>query len=322
MARPLRIEYEGAFYHVTSRGNERKRIFSAKADYKQFKRYLKKAQEKYGCRLHSYVLMSNHYHLIIETPEGNLGKVMQYINGSYTNFFNRRRRRSGHLFQGRYKAILVDVDSYLLQLSRYIHLNPVRAGKVEQPEAYPYSSYHSFISKKGEEIITQDLIWGMISKDRRYGPSRYRSFVQGALGEELENPLKDVYAGSVLGGKAFIREALDKLKDDVYGSEEISHRKALQMRYEAEDILDMVSEHFGTSSEELLERKGNRRNLFIHLLKNKTGMTNKEIGEFVGGLSYSGVSRVEERFVEKLKINMRLSKDLKAMLGKMSNIKG
>jgi len=322
MARPLRIEYEGAFYHVTSRGNERKRIFSAKADYNQFKTYLKKAQEKYACRLHCYVLMQNHYHLVMETPEGNLSQVMQYLNGSYTSYFNRRRRRSGHLFQGRYKAILVDVDSYLLQLSRYIHLNPVRAGTVERPQNYPYSSYKSFISEKGEEIITRDLIWGMISKDRRSGPDRYRSFVEGALGSELENPLEKVYAGSVLGSKSFIREALDNLKDDVLQKEEVSHRKVLQTRYEAEEILHMVSEHFGIGSEKLIKRKGDGRNLIIHLLKNKTGMTNREIGEFMGGLSYSGVSRAEERFVRRLKKDRRVNKDLKAVLGKMANIKG
>jgi len=137
---------------VTSRGNERKRIFSAKADYNQFKSYLKKAQEKYGCRLHCYVLMQNHYHLLLETPHGNLGKVMHYLNGSYTGFFNRRTGRSGDLFQGRYKAILVDVDSYLLELSRYIHLNPVKAGIVEKPQDYPYSSYKSFIFNKGEDL--------------------------------------------------------------------------------------------------------------------------------------------------------------------------
>lgn len=270
MARPLRIEYEGAFYHVTSRGNERKRIFSAKADYNQFKRYLQKAQEKYGYRLHSYVLMQNHYHLIIETPEGNLSKVMQYINGSYTNFINHRKRRSGHLFQGRYKAILVDVDSYLLQLSQYVHLNPVLAGIVSQPEAYPYSSYKSFISKKGEEIVTRDLIWGMITKDGRLGPERYRFFVERALGSELKNPLEKVYAGSVLGGKLFIREALDKLKDDVFKREEVSHRKALQMPYDAEEIVQQVSQYFGTRFEELSKRRGYERDLMVHLLKNKT----------------------------------------------------
>jgi len=322
MARPLRIEYEGAFYHVTSRGNERRRIFLAKSDYNQFKRYLKGAQEKYGYHLHSYVLMSNHYHLIIETPERNLSKLMQYINGSYTNFFNRRTGRSGHLFQGRYKAILVDVDSYLLQLSRYIHLNPVRAGIVEQPQGYPHSSYKSFISKKGEEIITRDLIWRMISKDKRYGPSRYRSFVERELEWKLENPLEGVYAGLVLGGKSFIREALGRLKDNVYRREEVSHRRALQTRYEAEEIAELVSEHFGVSAEGLLGRRNDRRNLLIYLLKNQTGMTNKEIGEFVGGLSYSGVSRVEQRFVEKLKKHRALNKDLKAVLRKMSKVKG
>jgi REP element-mobilizing transposase RayT len=322
MARPLRIEYEGAFYHVTSRGNERKRIFAAKSDHRQFKKYLKEAQKKYGYHLHGYVLMSNHYHLIIETPEGNLSKVMQYINGSYTNFFNLRTRRSGHLFQGRYKAILVDVDNYLLQLSRYIHLNPIRAGIADRPEDYPHSSYKSFISKKGEEIVRRDLIWGLISKDKRYGPRRYRSFVQRGLDGNLENPLVGVYAGSVLGGKSFIRGALDRLKDNVYSREEISYRKALKTRYEAEEILDLVADHYDVGAKEVLERKGDWRDLFIHLLKNQTGMTNKEIGDFVGGLSYSGVFRVEERFTEKIKKNKPLNKDLKTVLEKISNVKG
>ena len=115
MAQPLRIEYSGAF--------------------------LKQAQGKYGYLLHCYVLTTNHYHLLIETPMGNLSRVMHYINSSYTNYINIKRRRSGHLFQGRYKAILIDRDSYLLELSRYIHLNPVRAKLVEKPQDYPYSSY-------------------------------------------------------------------------------------------------------------------------------------------------------------------------------------
>jgi REP element-mobilizing transposase RayT len=113
MARPLRIEYEGAFYHVTARGNDRKNICFAKSDYEKFKAYLKEAQEKYGYLLHCYVLMANHYHLLIETPRGNPSRVMHYVNASYTNFINRKRKRAGHLFQGRYKAILIEHDSYL-----------------------------------------------------------------------------------------------------------------------------------------------------------------------------------------------------------------
>lgn len=126
----------------------------------------------------------------------------------------------------------------------------------------------------------------------------------------------------MLGGKTFIRDAVSMLKDNVIRREEVSHRKALQTRYEAEDIVELISEHFGIRVEELLGRKGDRRSLLIHLLKNQTAMTNKEIGEFIGGLSYSGVSRVEERFVEKLKKNKAFGKDLKAVLGKMANIKG
>jgi len=140
MARQLRIEYEGAFYHITSRGNERRKIFFSKTDYKKFKEYLSDAQKKYNYRLHCYVLMTNHYHLLIETPDGNMSKVMHYLNGAYTNYINRKRNRYGHLFQGRYKAILVDHYSYLLELSRYLHLNPVRAGMVSKPGEYEYST--------------------------------------------------------------------------------------------------------------------------------------------------------------------------------------
>jgi len=205
MARPLRIEYDGAFYHVTARGNERKRIFFSQADYKKFKDYLGDAQNQYGYLLHCYMLMTNHYHLIIETPKGNLSKVMHYINGSYTNHVNRRRGRSGHLFQGRYKAILIDKDNYLLELSRYVHLNPVRAKMVARPEDYPHSSYRLYIFKQDDGLIHRDLILSMISKDRRYAFQRYRDFVESGIDESLEDPLKKIYGGAILGGKTLNR---------------------------------------------------------------------------------------------------------------------
>jgi REP element-mobilizing transposase RayT len=124
MGRPLRIEYPGALYHITSRGNERKNIFVDDADRFRFFEILKDYHDRYSILIHSFVLMDNHYHLILETPEGNLLKVMHGINGSYTGYFNRKYERSGHLFQGRYKGILIDKDVYLLQLSRYVHMNP------------------------------------------------------------------------------------------------------------------------------------------------------------------------------------------------------
>ena len=128
MGRPLRIEYPDAHYHVTSRGNERKDVFKSQKDREQFLSYLESAVSRYDAVIHAYCLMSNHYHLLLETPSGNLSKIMQHINGAYTSYFNVKRKRSGHLFQGRYKAIVIEADEYVQELSRYIHLKP-RASK-------------------------------------------------------------------------------------------------------------------------------------------------------------------------------------------------
>lgn len=136
MARQPRIEYEGAFYHITSRGNLKGKIFFEQTDREKFLNILKITRVRYAYYLHAYVLMDNHYHLLIETPLPNLNQAMQNINTSYTVYINKKYGRSGHLFQGRYKAIVIDKDSYLLTVSRYIHLNPVSAGIVEAPEQH------------------------------------------------------------------------------------------------------------------------------------------------------------------------------------------
>ena len=143
MTRPLRIEYPGALYHVTARGNARQRIYVDAEDYRAFLNLLGKLSERYHWRCHAYCLMSNHYHLLLETPEGNLAAGMRQLNGIYTQAFNRRHHKVGHAFQGRYQAILVDKDRYWLELSRYIVLNPVRAKMVKDAQAYPWSSFRA-----------------------------------------------------------------------------------------------------------------------------------------------------------------------------------
>ena len=141
MARPLRITYPGAFYHITSRGNERKEIFKSRADKDKFLFYLESATRRYDAIIHVYCLMSNHYHLLLETPSGNLSQIMRHINGAYTTYFNKKRQRVGHLLQGRFKSILVDMDEYCKELSRYIHLNPIRAKMIDNLKDYRWSSY-------------------------------------------------------------------------------------------------------------------------------------------------------------------------------------
>ncbi|MGH7794976.1 MAG: REP-associated tyrosine transposase, partial [Candidatus Binatia bacterium] len=145
MARPLRIEYSGALYHVTSRGDRQEPIFDDDQDRRAFLNVLGEVVSRYRWRCHAYCLMGNHYHLMIETPEGNLAKGMRQLNGVFTQWSNRRHKRSGHLFQGRYKAILVDRDSYFLELGRYIVLNPVRAAMVRHPRRWAWSSYGATI---------------------------------------------------------------------------------------------------------------------------------------------------------------------------------
>jgi REP element-mobilizing transposase RayT len=205
MARPLRIAYPGAFYHVTSRGNEQKDVFKSQKDREKFLEYLASATQRYGALIHAYCLMSNHYHLLLETPAGNLSQIMQHINSAYTTYFNIKRKRAGHLFQGRFKAILVEADEYATELSRYIHLNPVRAGIVSNPEDYPWSSYRSYIGEGNvTEWLKREFILGYFGKRTADAMKKYRKFVEDMLGEEYESPLKNTFGTAILGTAGFI----------------------------------------------------------------------------------------------------------------------
>jgi putative transposase len=318
MARPLRIEYEGALYHVTARGNERKRIYFNKTDYKKFRDYIEGTQEKYGCLLHAYVFMTNHYHMIIETPKPNISKVMHYINGSYTTYINKKRDRSGHLFQGRYKAILIDRDNYLLELSRYIHLNPVRAHVVEKPEEFINSSYASYIGNRKDDIVHHDQILKMISKDKKTAPKLYREFVEKGIGVGLENPLSKTYGGSILGGKSFIKQALSRLKEGVVSRKETSHRKLLESAYQSDVIVDAVSAFFGVDNKEVLNDRKEYRNICIYIMKKYTGMTNGQIGQIFNGLTFSAVAKVYQRISKAVEENRTMRKKVGKIISTLS----
>ena len=321
MSRPLRIEYEGAFYHVTARGNERRNIFFAESDYEKFKAYLKDAQEKHGFLLHCYVLMTNHYHLLIETPNANISKIMHYVNASYTNYLNKKRERVGHLFQGRYKAIIIDYDSYLLELSRYLHLNPVRAHMIEKPEAYPYSSYRSYISRTKEDIVSRDFILKVIAGNSKGAQQKYKEFVERMIGEEEEHPLKNVYGGVILGGKSFIKETLNRIREPILHQEEISQMRELQNAWKTDGIIEAICTYFKINRDDLIKDKKQYRNITIYLLKKHTGMTNRKIGELFGDMSYSAVSKAYQRFSTKVSGNRYLRKIINRFNSKMSHVK-
>ncbi len=322
MARPLRITYEGAFYHVTARGNERRKIFLSRTDYEKFLSYLTDALHKYGVILHSYVLMANHYHLIVETPKANLSTFMHGLGSSYTTYFNLRRRRTGHLFQGRYKAFLIDVDSYLLELSRYLHLNPVRAGITARPEDYPYSSFRAFVFPTEETKVFRDLIWDMISGERKSAPRRYREFVESSLKEKSRSPFEEVYAGVILGKRSFIKGVLQKLKDQNLRKLEISHRKALTSTLsDVDEIVHLLSVHFKVSKEKVISTYPYRA-YGIYLSRKHTPCSNVEIAKYFGGLTYSAVTKIGTRLRERMKKDQRLRDEVRKLEEVLSRVKG
>lgn len=178
MARPLRIEFAGALYHVTSRGDRREPIFEDDEDRVKFLNVLAEVVERFNWLCHAYCLMTNHYHLVVETPDGNLSKGMRQLNGMYTQASNRRHQRSGHLFQGRFKGILVDKDSYLLELTRYVVLNPVRAAMVKHPRQYPWSSYRAMVGQApAPRWLATDGLLAQFGKRRAEARRRYAQFV-------------------------------------------------------------------------------------------------------------------------------------------------
>lgn len=323
MARPLRIEFAGAIYHVTGRGNEQRTIYFAPADYQTFLEYIRTAQQRYGIILHAYVLMTNHYHLIIETPAANLSKAMHSILSGYTMYLNKKRERSGHLFQGRFKSILVEKDRYLVELSRYIHLNPVRAQMVERPEDYPYSSYPWYMREQTSDLLTTDLILSLYAKDPRTAKQSYREFVESALGRELENPYNRVYGGMILGGESFIKDVLRKLKAQNLQREDISHRRELLGKGDMEDIITHVALAYALPTEEVQQGKNREaRKVAIYLIKKHTAVTNREIGERFGGISYSAISKVVERVEREMKKNRSLQQRISHVITIMSHVKG
>jgi REP element-mobilizing transposase RayT len=183
MARPLRIEYPGAVYHITSRGNERKEIFKSEGDRADFLNVLHSVNKRYNWLCHAYCLMDNHYHILIETPDGNLSRGMRQLNGVYTQIFNKQHGRVGHLFQGRYKAILVEKESHLLEVCRYVVLNPVRARIVESPDQWKWSSYMGTAGKgKPHPSLTSTWVLGQFSLRRNEAEASYREFVRNGIG--------------------------------------------------------------------------------------------------------------------------------------------
>jgi putative transposase len=278
MARPLRIEYPGAVYHVTARGNGRQRIYADEKDYRAFLELMGKLTERYNWLCHAYCLMSNHYHLLLETPDANLALTMRQLNGIYTQTFNRRHHKVGHLFQGRYKAILVDKDNYLLELCRYIVLNPVRAKMVNEPQSYAWSSYRATSgSGSGPSWLQTDWVLAQFHRHRDKAQTLYKKFVKEGTGEA--GPWRHLDSQVILGDEKFAQQARKRAhtRTDV---KEVPRRQ----RYAGRPSLRAL---FG----DIIGVKKPERNGLIKQAHHEYGYTLSSIGDALG-LHYTTISKV------------------------------
>ena len=277
MARPLRIELTGGLYHVTSRGDRREDIYRDDEDRREWLSVFGAVCKRYNWRSHAYCQMTNHYHVVVETPDANLSKGMRQLNGVYTQRFNRRHGLAGHLFQGRFKGILVERDAYLLELARYVVLNPVRAGMVPRAEDWRWSSYATMMGKVAcPNWLESDWILVQFGRDRKTARKHYRAFIEaGVGGPQVWDGLRHQM---FLGSEAFAKKQVAQMKEPV----QLREVSRAQRRPLATSLNDFFKEH----------PKDPHRAMALAFL---TGVyTMKEIGEFFG-VHYSTVSRAVRR---------------------------
>jgi REP element-mobilizing transposase RayT len=311
MARPLRIAYPGAYYHVTSRGNEQKDVFKSQRDREKFLEYLASATERYGAVIHAYCLMSNHYHLLLETPAGNISQIMRHINGAYTTYFNIKRKRSGHLFQGRFKAILVEVDEYATELSRYIHLNPVRSGMAKRPEDYRWSSYRSYISQNtAPEWLMMGMILGYFGNNAKEAGIKYRSFVEDMLGTEYDSPLQNIFGSTVLGSNEFIEMVTATHLNDQAVNRDVPALRQFIACPSTEEVLKAVDTVMG-------ENRKQARQVGMHLCHKYSGGNLRELGELFN-VGISAITEASRLLVKKMEKDKALKDRVKRIKGNLN----
>jgi REP element-mobilizing transposase RayT len=315
MGRAWRIEFEGAFYHILARGNEKRDIVADDADRRRLMDTIGEAAERFDLDIFAYVLMPNHYHLLLRTQQANLSRAMQWFGTTYTQRYNRRHARSGHLFQGRFKSILVENDAYLLRLSLYIHRNPVRAGLTERLADFPWSSYRAYAyGRAATDWLETDLILSQIQ-----GADPHKTYREKAkaYAEEEGRLWEDLRCGVVLGSRDF----MDKIRREYLpkGIEvEKPQQRAMAGSIGAGAYVRRASELFGWGEEgfepgrRLRGRIKEERDLIVYWLWNTGWFKNEEIGRPLG-LSISAVSHAVKAVRGIIRENERLQKKLEEL---------
>jgi putative transposase len=333
MARAIRIECPNAWYHVTSRGNQRLHIFKDDKDRKRFIKALAESVELFRVEVHCYILMSNHFHFLLRTPEANLSRFMQRFNTAYIGYYNRRHRRSGHLYQGRYKAILIEADEYLLELSRYIHLNPVRvkiykdkpiAEKAKILERYRWSSLPGYTRlNRRDELMHYDRVLWYKGGDNRKGRERYKEFVLSGLLESRENPLNKVKANTILGTNSFIEWVLDNvLAGRELAESDYGRVGEIKKTVPIGEIAKAVAEEYGVDVKEIVKRRSRHKEARQVLLGichrfNFKKRSLREMGKELGGISGERITQASNLIHGRIQRESKLKKRIDRIVSRL-----
>ena len=319
MSRPLRIEYPGAWYHVMNRSRQGEKICPADVDCEAFIATLLETVDLCNFRVAAYCLMSNHYHLLLQTPDGNLSRGMRHLNGVYTQRFNRAHKAEGQLFRGRYKAVLVENDGHLLEVMRYIHRNPLKAGIVKTLGDFRWSSHQGYLSraKKWTWLQKGDLV-GMLTPARTRQKSAYLEFVSKGEPEEIERFYSRKNLPSVLGSESFT-EFIRARFSDLAHRPEIPESKALAPS--AGKVIASVCDYYRIPMSELLiSKRGTEnapRDMAIYLVRRLCRLTLPNVGREFGVRNYSTVSSAVQRVKSRAESDKRLRKEINEITKKV-----
>ena len=314
MPRPLRIEYEDAYYHVMNRGRGRQRIFHGADYFQAFLTTLEEAHRRFDLQVLCYCLMSNHYHLLVKTPRANLGRAMRHVNGQYTQRHNRLKRADGPLFRGRYKAILVEADNYQLQVSRYIHRNPLDAGLVERLDDYLWSSYPCYLGgQSAPEWLYRQEIYDQLSV--KSGHKRaYQRFVEQGVDEELAILYSKGNLVPFLGSDTFRDWAYRQRHTE---EDAISKRELRCFRPNLEQLAESVAKNFGVEVESIITSQRGRveanipRWVLMYLAQVVGDYTLREIADYLGlkrtGSIPTTLAKLKQKMAKDRKLDSHIS---------------
>lgn len=326
MTRPLRIEYDGAWYHVMNRGLERRAIVRDDKDKRRFFEVLGETAKTYQIEIHAYSLLANHYHLLIHTPHCGLSRSMRHLNGVYTRRFNRRHRRDGPLFRGRYKSKVVEEDEYLLELVRYIHLNAVESGVCKSPEKHAWTSHRAYLNDRvrPDWLVTSKVL-ACFAKERKRARQEMDKFVKARIPKRIQEDIKR--PGIYLGGKGFGEWLYENFVDKTQKKEGISKKDLNnRTRVRVVEIMKIVSHCYGITGKELREgchgRKNEGRSMAVYLARELTGLAQKEIARWFNAKSGYTIAKMQQRIKQRMERERSLRRQYNELFHSiMSNVK-